>query len=241
MADAASLHCPNCGAVAATDAQRCPYCSARLATISCPSCFALMFDSAAYCERCGARRARTAEDEGGGAPCPGCGSALDRVAIGSTEMFECASCDGVWIAADVFERMCSDRESQAAVLHRATGSRSVPVGPVRYRRCLTCGTLMNRVNFGKVSGTIVDVCRGHGTFLDRGELQQIVRFIHGGGLEQARARQIQELREQEQRLRALELKAARDRGRTDPHTAIDITGESPGQAIASLLQLLKDS
>jgi Zn-finger nucleic acid-binding protein len=239
MADAASLHCPNCGAITSTDAQRCPYCSARLATISCPSCFALMFDSAAYCERCGVRRERVAE-EGGGAPCPGCGTALDRVAIGSTELFECAECDGVWVAADVFERICSDRESQAAVLHRGTRAQQpVGSGPVRYRRCLACGTMMNRVNFGKVSGTIVDVCRGHGTFLDRGELQQIVRFIHGGGLEQARERQIQELREQERRLRELELKAARDRSKTDPHTTIHVSGESPGQAIVDLLKMLK--
>ena len=34
---------------------------------------------------------------------------------------------------------------------------------------------MNRVNFGKVSGAVgLDVCKGHGTFLDRGELHQIV-------------------------------------------------------------------
>ena len=109
------------------------------------------------------------------------------------------------------------------------------------RRAQVAGPRSVASRSGKVSGTIVDVCRGHGTFLDRGELQQIVRFIHGGGLEQARARQIQELREQEQRLRALELKAARDRGRTDPHTAIDLTGESPGQAIVSLLKMLKDA
>jgi Zn-finger nucleic acid-binding protein len=154
-------------------------------------------------------------------------------------MLECAGCDGVWVAADVFERICSDRESQAAVLHRAAGARPVAPGPVKYRRCLTCSTVMNRVNFGKVSGTIVDVCRGHGTFLDRGELQQIVQFIHGGGLEQARQRQIDELREQERRLRALELKAARDRGKSDPHTAIDISGESPAAAILHVLARLK--
>jgi Zn-finger nucleic acid-binding protein len=198
-----------------------------------------MFDSAAYCERCGARRARVSNAESG-PPCPGCGTALDRVAIGATDMFECGGCDGVWVAADVFERICSDRESQAAVLHRAAGARPVAPGPVKYRRCLTCGTVMNRVNFGKVSGTIVDVCRGHGTFLDRGELQQIVRFIHGGGLEHSRQRQIEELQEQERRLRARELKAARDRGKADPHTAIDISGGSPGAAILDLLARLKN-
>jgi hypothetical protein len=28
--------------------------------------------------------------------------------------------------------------------------------------------MMNRVNFGRLSGTVVDVCRGHGTYLDAG-------------------------------------------------------------------------
>ena len=40
--------------------------------------------------------------------------------------------------------------------------------------------MMNRVNFGRLSGTVIDVCRGHGTFLDGGELHAIVTFIHRG-------------------------------------------------------------
>ena len=63
---------------------------------------------------------------------------------------------------------------------------------------------MNRVNFAKASGVIVDVCRGHGTFLDAGELHQIVTFIHGGGLDRARERQLEDLAEQERRLRSLQ-------------------------------------
>ncbi len=62
--------------------------------------------------------------------------------------------------------------------------------------------MMNRVNFGKLSGAVIDVCRGHGTFLDAGELHQIVTFIQDGGLDRARARKIEELREGERRLQA---------------------------------------
>jgi hypothetical protein len=54
----------------------------------------------------------------------------------------------------------------------------------------------------------VDVCRGHGTFLDAGELHAIVRFIQGGGLDRARQRQIEDLKEQERQLRAAQ--AARE-------------------------------
>ena len=74
---------------------------------------------------------------------------------------------------------------------------------------------MNRVNFARISGVVVDVCKGHGTFLDPGELHAIVSFIHGGGLERARSRQLEDLREQEKRALEAERRLARDRGRSD--------------------------
>jgi Zn-finger nucleic acid-binding protein len=52
---------------------------------------------------------------------------------------------------------------------------------------------MNRVNFANFSGVIVDVCRQHGTWFDRDELRRIVEFIRAGGLDKARAREIQNL------------------------------------------------
>jgi len=67
---------------------------------------------------------------------------------------------------------------------------------------VACRKLMNRLNFGRLSGTIVDVCRGHGTFLDAGELHRIVLFIQGGGLDRARQRQLEDLKDEERRLRA---------------------------------------
>jgi Zn-finger nucleic acid-binding protein len=134
------------------------------------------------------------------------------VDIGETPLLECAACDGVWVDADVFERLCARRESQTAVLQRlSTRSASNAGGPVRYRPCLRCGKMMNRVNFGKLSGTVIDVCRGHGAFLDAGELHQIVTFIQDGGLDRARTRHVEELREEQRRLRELELKAALNR------------------------------
>ena len=203
MTDAQSLHCPNCGAVADPSAARCPYCRARLATVSCPSCFALMFDGAAFCPKCGARSAR-AEPKPHSAACPACRSAMARVIIGELALIECVSCDGVWVEAAEFERICADREAQGAVLHRwKTHAPASPNTRVRYRACMTCGKLMNRVNFGRMSGTVVDVCRGHGTFLDAGELHAIVTFIRDGGLDQARQREKDDLEEERHRLTRL--------------------------------------
>ena len=234
--DASSLHCPNCGAIVDPQARRCPYCEARLATISCPSCFALMFDTAAYCPKCGTRRARVA-GETTSARCPDCGNELQRIELEKEALLECGACDGVWVEADVFERICTDREAQAAVLHRFARTQPVAIKQVRYRRCVQCGQMMNRVNFGRISGAIVDVCRGHGTFLDPGELHQIVQFIHGGGLDRARERRIEDLKEQEQRLRARERRASRDRGAADPHSTLGFSaGELSTSALVDLIR-----
>jgi len=200
MTDARSLHCPNCGAAADPHAVRCPYCRARLATVSCPRCFALMFEGAAFCPACGARSVR-AEPQPSSTTCPACRGAMVRVIIGDLALLECAACDGVWVDAVEFERICADREAQGAVLHRWSAHTAEATGTrVRYRPCIKCGKLMNRVNFGRMSGTVVDVCRGHGTFLDAGELHAIVTFIRDGGLDRARQREKDDLEEERHRL-----------------------------------------
>jgi Zn-finger nucleic acid-binding protein len=208
MGDAHSLHCPNCGAAADPGTGRCPYCLARLATVSCPSCFARIFEGAAFCPSCGTRRARI-ESDPDATRCPSCKGGLTRIQVGDTQLLECGSCDGVWVDADVFERLCASREVQSAVVHRFGERTAVAAdGRVRYRPCLRCGKMMNRVNFGRLSGAIVDVCRGHGTFLDVGELHAILQFIQSGGLDRARNREIEELREERRQTEAARAREA---------------------------------
>lgn len=219
--DASVLRCPQCGAATRSEAHRCLYCRARLATVSCPRCFALTFAEAAFCANCGARRER--REEAADARCPGCRSGMQSVRVGATTMLECDTCDGMWVDAGTFERLCADRESQAAVLHHRTPRAGAVERRVSYRPCVACGTMMNRVNFAKLSGTIVDVCSRHGTFLDAGELQAIVGFIQSGGLERARQRQIEDLKDAERRLReqAARLRSTRYDGvRTPPAAAL---------------------
>ncbi|MFY0540274.1 zf-TFIIB domain-containing protein [Nannocystis pusilla] len=52
---------------------------------------------------------------------------------------------------------------------------------VRYRECPRCREVMNRRNFGTISGVIVDECRHHGLFLDAGELEEVEAFLRAGG------------------------------------------------------------
>jgi Zn-finger nucleic acid-binding protein len=173
-----------------------------------------MFEGAVYCPKCGARRARSDADDAK-VRCPGCTSAPQRLHVGATTLLECAKCDGIWVDADVFEDLCADQEAQAAVLHRFGARTAAAAERIKYRPCARCGKMMNRVNFGRLSGIVVDVCKGHGTYLDPGELHRIVEFIRSGGLERARSRQLEELREQERSLREAESRLARDRGRAD--------------------------
>jgi Zn-finger nucleic acid-binding protein len=239
MPDAGALHCPNCGASVAPDAGRCPYCQARLATVSCPSCFALMFEGAAFCPNCGAARARRAASETA-VHCPACRGAMEAIEIGKTTLLECAGCDGIWVDADVFERLCADRESQAAVLPRlARAQPTTRVEPVRYRPCVRCGKMMNRVNFGAISGAVIDVCKGDGTFLDAGELHQIVTFIQSGGLDRARARQVEDLKEEQRNLRDMERKHAREMLRTRDAGSAGWTFDS--SELGRLIDLIKRS
>ena len=46
--------------------------------------------------------------------------------------------------------------------------------------------MLRRV-FAKRAGVIVDICRHHGTWLDSGELQQLIAFVQRGGLDRAAA------------------------------------------------------
>jgi len=204
--DAQTLHCPDCGAAASSDATKCEHCGARLATIACPSCFGMIFLGSKFCPHCGVRVGRT-EDEAEAVkkPCPRCQVALESIGLGPNEtvkVHECPKCTGLWVGVATFEAVCTDREEQAIVL----GGASPPPAPVEltleevhYLHCPECHTLMNRVNFAGRSGVIIDTCRGHGTWFDKDELQHIVEFIRAGGLEVAREHEREQLKEEAKR------------------------------------------
>jgi Zn-finger nucleic acid-binding protein len=64
---------------------------------------------------------------------------------------------------------------------------------------------MSRTNFGARSGIIVDVCREHGSWFDRGELDATLQFIRDGGMEEETpASDQQAVRDRETLLRAAE-------------------------------------
>jgi len=181
--EAATLHCPDCGAPASPDARECGYCHARLATVACPNCFGLAFKGMRYCPSCGAELQRQVlPDTESKLVCPHCAGVLKPVRIGPTQLHECAGCGGAWVDHQTFAALCREWCRQAAALATPRPEYKVPVDVrVIYRHCPVCQTLMNRVNF-EHSGTLVDVCSEHGTWFDAGELHRVEEFILAGGL-----------------------------------------------------------
>jgi Zn-finger nucleic acid-binding protein len=178
---------------------------------------ALLFQGAAFCPSCGAPRSRAEEAQPHSTKCPACRGDMHWIRVGDVDLLECASCDGTWIETDAFDRLCTQREQQAAIAHKPAqmkdaGARVPAATRIRYRPCPQCGKMMNRQNFGRLSGTIVDICSGHGTFLDRGELHHVVKFILEGGLTRMRTAELDRIKEEQRRLRELELHLSRSRG-----------------------------
>lgn len=210
---AETLNCPACGAAVMSDATHCKFCDARLATAACPRCLKMMFIGSRHCSHCGARVTDAEMVEKAAArPCPRCRVEMQAVTVGSAHLRECVRCNGLWVDVVAFEQICNEREQESAVLGAAAlvpkGGTQVEPDKVRYVPCPVCGQLMNRVNFARCSGVIVDVCKGHGTWFDRDELQRIIDFIRGGGLEVSRSREKRELEDERRALRQEQLAAA---------------------------------
>jgi Zn-finger nucleic acid-binding protein len=209
--------CPNCGAAAAPTDVQCGYCKAQLQTVSCPSCLGMIFRGAKHCSHCGARafEAQAAVAAGSGAhQCPRCNGALTVTAVGSAFLEECGGCGGVWVDAQSFQQICQSREQQAAFVGAGSPLTPPSLGDashhetVQYVKCPECAQLMNRMNFARHSGVVVDVCKRHGTWFDRDELRQIVEFIRAGGLDAARDKERTQLELEKHRLKERERASA---------------------------------
>ena len=127
---------------------------------------------------------------------------------GALGVSDCSACHGMWVARETIERLVSSHAEDAMILalapgvaaRSASGGRSVGMGAVRYRPCPACGSIMNRVNYARISGIIVDVCKEHGTWFDAHELPALLDFVRRGGLDVARAKETVALADERRRL-----------------------------------------
>jgi Zn-finger nucleic acid-binding protein len=181
----------------------CPHCDVRLDNVRCASCYTLQAPGSFSCGRCGQALDLEPRLDATDAPCPRCSSPLESMMPAPSQRWddaaperdgrvhECPRCGGLFVP----------REALVDILSRAERSGSSFADPrralvrleeVKYLPCPLCRNSMNRVNFGKLSGVIVDVCRKHGTWFDAGELTRVVAFASSGGLEKTRTREREE-------------------------------------------------
>jgi Zn-finger nucleic acid-binding protein len=235
--DAAALTCPQCGAAASAEAIQCSFCHARLATTACPSCYGLVFVGSKHCAHCGAAIAAV-DERAGTRNCPrGCGT-LRRLSLGGVELEDCGTCSGVWLTPDIFRKLCAEEERRSVFLGAELQARRTPaasVATVRYVPCPDCGKLMNRVNFGKRSGVVVDACAQHGTWFDADELRRVVEFVRDGGLERARVQERMQLQEERRLLEAR--KNIASWGAPQPAQPPEGSPEATGAFAGALLRL----
>ena len=191
-------HCESCGAARPATAAPCGYCgatpreeSARLSLV-CPFCFHRTPRDSSFCSTCGEEIHPSRLDvKTGKLKCPRCVTQrLVSRKIGTCSVDECPACSGMWAASDTFSRLVDQQAAREE--SRVSGIR--PRGPrksklteaVAYIKCPECRQLMNRFNFARVSGVIVDECHGHGVWLDSDELGKIAAYVSTGGLRHTR-------------------------------------------------------
>ncbi len=214
---AKSLNCPQCGASCSPNDIKCEFCGAYLAVVPCPRCFDLLFVGTRHCPNCGAdvtRPAYTAQEAAATERlCPRCGVEKKEVRLtariaGETLLDQCADCGGVWMDMHTFDHVIQDAKRHTALralgLQKLEDTRSemAPGYKVAYLKCPVCGTIMHRKNFGKRSGVIIDTCKDHGVWLDRGELARVLDFVSSGGLELSEKKDLEALKEDIARQRA---------------------------------------
>ncbi len=111
--------------------------------------------------------------------CPNCGSPLVIVELESVETDYCVACGGTWLDSGEIERIAEAAGLDAGEMERALHD-APATGPTR-RRCVRCGKRMETFRVGGVAAVEFDRCRrGHGLWLDRGELESVVRAFASG-------------------------------------------------------------
>jgi Zn-finger nucleic acid-binding protein/ribosomal protein L40E len=192
--DARVRRCGACGAQVDADARSCAYCGSSIVrdqaklSLICPECYARNEKTSRFCTACGvAFNPEPIQVEGRERNCPDCTLLMPVRQVAGIALNECTECNGLWVPGESFDVLVT----RAAESFRSRGQEHAPPAPrvtganpaqqkVRYRKCPDCDAFMQRRNYHRSSGIIIDVCRDHGTWLDADELEGIAGFIASG-------------------------------------------------------------
>ena len=203
VTDAGLLHCPSCGAPVAEGVRRCTHCEAPVATVRCAHCLHMNVADALHCTGCGRDLGLEPIARDGPLLCPDCRVPMAVLDCGPAALHDCGTCGGQFVEHEAMRDLV-ERHDRLDVGARKRLAPARADTRVRYVACPACGSMMNRQNFGAMSGVIVDVCSKHGTWFDPGELPRVLSFVESGGLTRARQRHEEDVarKEREQRVQA---------------------------------------
>lgn len=213
--DAAVVSCSSCGGPRRGGEESCGWCGSAFTLREldldaiCPRCMARVSRRQRFCHHCAVPLTAT-RVEGAAAEhdCPACTAAAGREGgdgerhplrsrrVGRGDplhLFECVRCGGLWLDRQVFTALVERaRRGRAALpappVPRVQGAEREGGGDWSYRPCAVCGRLMNRVNYGRRSGVILDLCGDHGLWFDADELRRVLRWVERGGATEPEAR-----------------------------------------------------
>lgn len=122
--------------------------------------------------------------------CPNCNTSLQTIEldIGNSLILieRCSDCYGLFLDRGEIETLLQHSVSEVFEINprhlsNINKDRYRKEQKVRYVKCPDCSVLMNRVNYGRRSGVVVDECKIHGIWLDSGEITHLMEWKKAGG------------------------------------------------------------
>ncbi|MBI4710275.1 MAG: zf-TFIIB domain-containing protein [Nitrospirae bacterium] len=158
-------------------------------TKKCEHCGKDINISYKVCPLCGGHQGETPTP----APpvCPRCKAPLKTSVINDEEYNVCPSCSGMWLDRVKFHRATTEYDVFKKTNFKDEYKKQPLRESIEYIPCVRCGKLMNRKNFNRISGVMIDECGSHGVWLDSGEFERIRHFIADGGLERSQDKEIE--------------------------------------------------
>ena len=180
--------------------------------LTCDICHHEFSSTLANCPYCGALKPDTVEESDFVLKCPRCDVALVSAHVRKSEIHICPTCYGLWLNPVEFKFLTSERDvyvdESIPKNYEKIPILNTPENQM-YIKCPRCRDIMNRINYKKTSGVIIDQCADHGFWLDEGELERIRCFVANVDSEDELSRRIdlnkEEIRNLNQELKNVEL------------------------------------